>query len=967
MSNHQMVNARPLVARTIHKFSLLVVLAWLGIIVALTVGVPSLEQVEREHSVSLNPVDAPSLKASERMADAFESPETGGTVMIVLEGQEPLGETAHRYYDELIQKLRDDTEHVQFIQDFWGDPLTRGAAQSADGKAAYVQVGVVGNRQVGLTRTPDQATANASVAAVREIIENTPAPPGVAAYVTGPSAIAADVGQSGNQTVILVTLVSIAVIFVMLLFVYRSIVTVILLLVVVGIQLQAARGIVALLGNYGMIGLTTFGVNLLVALCIAAGTDYGIFFIGRYQEARQAGEDRVTAYFTTYRGVAKVVLASGLTIAGALYCLSFTRLPFFHALALPTAVGILVAVAVALTLFPAVLALGGRFGLFDPKRNLQVRGWRRMGTAIVRWPAPILVATMAVTLLGLLALPGFKPSYNDQDYLPRDIPANEGLEAAGRHFPQSAMMAPEILMVETDRDLRNPSDFLILNKLTKAVLAVPGIANVQAVTRPEGSPIPRATIPYMLSMQQAGQQQYMQFQKTRMDDLLQQANMLTEMIAIMQNMYGLMGQMVNTTHEMVGTTHEMQETTAELRDNVANFEDFFRPIRNYLYWEPHCYNIPVCWSIRSLFDVLDGVDQLTEKLDKLVVNLDQLDVLMPQILVQFPEMIAIMQSMRTMMLTMHSTMNGIFGQMDTSNENPTAMGKAFDSAQNDDSFFIPPDVFKNEDFKRMMDIFMSPDGKSTRLLILQKGDPATPEGIARVDDIKIAAEEALKGTPLEGSQIYLTGTAAITKDMITGSEYDLMIAVVAAICLIFIVMLIMTRSLVAALVIVGTVLISLGAAFGLSVFVWQYVVGVQIHWAVLVMTVITLLSVGSDYNLLLVARIKDELGAGINTAIIRAMGGPGTVVTTAGLVFAATMGSMVVSDLLSIGQVGTTIALGLLFDTLIVRAFMTPSIAALLGRWFWWPQQVRPRPASALLRPTGPRPLVRALLQSQQQ
>jgi putative drug exporter of the RND superfamily len=60
--------------------------------------------------------------------------------------------------------------------------------------------------------------------------------------------------------------------------------------------------------------------------------------------------------------------------------------------------------------------------------------------------------------------------------------------------------------------------------------------------------------------------------------------------------------------------------------------------------------------------------------------------------------------------------------------------------------------------------------------------------------------------------------------------------------------------------------------------------------------------------------------------------------------------------------VGTTIGMGLLFDTLIVRAFMTPSIAALLGRWFWWPLRVRPRPASSLLRSVGPRSLVRALL-----
>jgi putative drug exporter of the RND superfamily len=85
-------------------------------------------------------------------------------------------------------------------------------------------------------------------------------------------------------------------------------------------------------------------------------------------------------------------------------------------------------------------------------------------------------------------------------------------------------------------------------------------------------------------------------------------------------------------------------------------------------------------------------------------------------------------------------------------------------------------------------------------------------------------------------------------------------------------------------------------------------------------------------------------------------------VTSAGLVFAATMASFVFSDLRVLSQVGTTIGLGLLFDTLIVRSFMTPSVAALLGRWFWWPQKVRPRPTSQMLRPYGPRPAVRELL-----
>jgi RND superfamily putative drug exporter len=954
MTNHQLQNGRALVARTIRRFSVAIILGWLAIIAVLNFFVPPLEQVENQHTVSPTLTNAPSATALQRLNEDFKAADqsgqsgTGSVATIVLEGQQPLGDDAHRYYDRLISQLKDDPKHVVHVNDFWGDELTRQAAQSADGKAAYVLVLL--------------APGNDSIEAVQHIVARTPAPQGVTAFVTGPAAIISDMSHSGDRTIATITAVSVAVIFITLLLVYRSVVTVILLLLVVAIELMVARGIVAFIGYHGIIGLSTLAVNLLVSLVIAAGTDYGIFFIGRYQEARQAGVDRETAYFTTYHGVAKVVVASGLTIAGALFCLVFTRLPSFYVLAVPCAVAVLVAVAVAITLIPAVLTVGSRFGLFEPKRRISFRVWRRVGTAIVRWPAPILAAALAVTLVGLLTLPGYKPSYNDQKFIPKDIPGNLGYEAAARHFPPSAMMAPEILLVETNHDLRDSADFLVLDKLAKAVLAVPGISTVQAVTRPEGTPIKHTTIPYLLSMQAAGQQQFLTFQRERMKDLLKQADLISEAINVTQRMYEVMKQLVATTHDVVANTHEMQALTSELRDHIADFEDFFRPLRSYFYWEKHCYDIPICMAIRSIFDSLDGVDAVSDKLILLVADLDQVDALLPQILAQLPQTIAIMQESRTMLLTMHSTMSGVLGNMGDNSSNATSMGRAFDTAQNDDSFYLPPETLKNKDFQRIMNIFVSPDGKAVRMLILQKGDPSSSEGLSRVDAIKSAAEEALKGTPLEDSKIYLSGTAASVRDQVRASTIDLMIAGIAALCLIFIVMLIMTRSFVAALVIVGTVLLSLGASFGLSVFAWQNLLGIQIHWSVLVMSVIVLLAVGSDYNLLLVARMKEEIGAGINTGIIRAMGGTGKVVTNAGLVFAFTMGSMLVSDLRTIGQVGTTIGLGLLFDTLVVRAFMTPSIAALLGRWFWWPQQVRPRPASSMLRPSGPRPLVRALL-----
>jgi RND superfamily putative drug exporter len=390
------------IARTIRRFSLFIILAWVGFTLIVTLAVPSLERVAQGHSVSISPKDAPSVQAMMRMGKDFRESDSDSFAMIVLEGQRPLGDDAHRYYAGLVRALRDDPKHVEHVQDLWGDRLTAAGVQSADGKAAYVQLNLAGNQGTAL--------GGESVAAVRNIVKRMPPPPEVKVYVTGSAPLFADMQHSGDKSILKITVVAVTVIFTMLLLVYRSIITVVLLLVMVAIELGAARGIVAFLGHNNILVLSTYAINLLVCLGIAAGTDYGIFFFGRYQEARQAGEDPETAFYTTYRGVAPVVLASGLTIAGAVFCLGVTRMPLFQTLGIPCAIGMLVAVLVALTLVPAVLAVGGRFGVFDPKRRIGVGGWRRVGTAIVRWPVPILLATCAIALIGLVTLPGYKTS-----------------------------------------------------------------------------------------------------------------------------------------------------------------------------------------------------------------------------------------------------------------------------------------------------------------------------------------------------------------------------------------------------------------------------------------------------------------------------------------------------------------------------------------------------------------------------
>ena len=936
----------------IHGSPVLIIFFWLGLAVLVNTVVPQLEKVGRTHMVSMVPAAAPSIQAMSRIGQVFGEFDTDTAVMIVIEGDHPLGDDAHRYYAELVRRLSQD-KHVEHVQDLWGDPLTAAGSQSLDGKAAYVQAHLVGNQGENL--------ANQSVAAVRRIVATTAPPPGVRAYVAGGAAVTADGVDVGDRGIAKITAITGAVILVMLLFIYRSVATMILIVATVGIELAVSRGIVAILASHNAFGLSTYAVNLLVVMAMAAGTDYAIFVVGRYQEARHAGEHRTDAFYTMFRGTAHVVLGSGLTVAGAMYCLSLTRLPYFQTLGPPCAIGMLVTVFGALTLGPAILVAGSSFGLFEPKRLMRTRGWRRLGTAIVRWPGPILAVTIAVSLIGLLALPGYNTNYDNRRYMPADMPANVGYQAADRHFSLSRMN-PELLLVETDHDMRNPSGMLVLNRVARAVYHVPGVARVQAITRPLGTPLEHTSIPFLISVQGAVRMENLKYLKDRAADMLTQADTMQQSIDTLERMYQIMQKMSATTDRTDSDMHDMLAIIDRLRDHFADFDDFLRPIRSYFYWERHCFDVPICWSLRSMFESFDGVDQEAEKLRQITADMDITASLVRQMLTQIPRQIAVMKNMKNMMLSMHSSMSSFYDQTEVMGENSTAMGQAFDAAKNDDSFYLPPEAFENPDFKRILKLFVSPDGKAARFIISHEGNPATPDGISRVGAIRGAAKEAIKGTPLEGAKIYVGGPAALYKDMRDGSKYDLLIAGIAATSLIFIIMLIITRSAVAALVIVGTVLLSLATSFGLSVLVWQHIFRIELHWMVLAMSIILLLAVGSDYNLLLVSRFREEIGAGLKTGIIRAMAGTGGVVTSAGLVFAATMSSFVFSDLRILGQVGTTIGIGLLFDTLVVRSFLTPSIAVLLGRWFWWPQRVRLRPASELFDRAGSRTLVRSLL-----
>src|SRR5690348_16778289 len=418
---------RPFIPRMVRALAIPIIFFWGLLAVTTNTFMPQVERVAEELAGPMVPHYAPSQRALLHIGDKFHESNSTNLTMVVFEANRPLGVQDHRYYDDLMRRLENDTKHVQYVMDLWGKPFTAAGAQSVDGKCTYVLLRLAGD--IG------QIQANQSVDAVRDIIKKDTPPPGLKVYVSGAAPLASDTLAIANASLNNVTIVTIILIVVMLLLVYRSVSALLVPLASVLFEMLIAKGVVATLAHFGVIPLSSFAINIVVALSLGAGTDYGIFLLGRYHEARQAGESREEAYYTAYRSVTPIIIGSGLTIAGAGFCLSFARLDYFHTMGPAVAVGMLLTISAALTLGPAILTVGSLFGLFDPKRMVRGHLYRRIAASVVRWPVPILAASCVVVLLGAIFLPSYQVNYDDRQYQPTNGLANQGFEASDRHFP----------------------------------------------------------------------------------------------------------------------------------------------------------------------------------------------------------------------------------------------------------------------------------------------------------------------------------------------------------------------------------------------------------------------------------------------------------------------------------------------------------------------------------------------------
>jgi RND superfamily putative drug exporter len=158
---------------------------------------------------------------------------------------------------------------------------------------------------------------------------------------------------------------------------------------------------------------------------------------------------------------------------------------------------------------------------------------------------------------------------------------------------------------------------------------------------------------------------------------------------------------------------------------------------------------------------------------------------------------------------------------------------------------------------------------------------------------------------------------------------------------------------------VATTALSFGAAFGLAALLWHYGLGYSgIQAQIPLYIFVFLIALGVDYNIFLVARIREEAQhADIRRATLRGLAVTGGVITAAGIVLAATFTNLARLPYVPVTEVGSAVAIGLLLDTLLARTVLVPAVVLTIGNRIWWPA----RPAAPGLGPS-PRPVSAAAL-----
>jgi RND superfamily putative drug exporter len=225
--------------------------------------------------------------------------------------------------------------------------------------------------------------------------------------------------------------------------------------------------------------------------------------------------------------------------------------------------------------------------------------------------------------------------------------------------------------------------------------------------------------------------------------------------------------------------------------------------------------------------------------------------------------------------------------------------------------------------------------------------PDSQAAYTTIDRVRAAVHAVPGASALAG------GATAVSLDVARASAHDRNLIIPLILAVVFLILGLLLRALVAPLILVATVVLSFAAALGVSAVFFNHVFGFGGADTVFPLFVfVFLVALGIDYNIFLMTRVREEaIRRGARRGALTGLAAAGGVITSAGFVLAGTFAVLAMIPAMFLTELGFAIAFGILLDTIVVRSVLVTALNLDLGRWMWWPAKLagNPDPAPAEL------------------
>ncbi|MFD2042835.1 MMPL family transporter [Ornithinibacillus salinisoli] len=336
----------------------------------------------------------------------------------------------------------------------------------------------------------------------------------------------------------------------------------------------------------------------------------------------------------------------------------------------------------------------------------------------------------------------------------------------------------------------------------------------------------------------------------------------------------------------------------------------------------------------GLYQAADGQDEVVANIPSLQDGLSQINGGQKELKTAFGDM---QNQLGELSTGLTEGADGLQQIGDGLSEVQTYLGD-FETDQNNPVVVIPDEALENEAFMDGAQLYLSDDKKIVTFDVVLDSNPYSTEALMMVDQIKDKTDEAKQETIFENSDPKLGGISSTNNDLQNVSDEDYSRTVIFMIAGIFIILIILLKSLIMPIYLIGSLIVTYFTSMAFSELIFVNMLGYDgLTWAVPFFAFVMLTALGIDYSIFLMDRFNEYRHISIKEAMLAAMKNMGTVIISAAVILGGTFGAMLPSGVLSILQIATVVLTGLFLYALVMLPLFIPVMVRIFGKGNWWP------------------------------